>query len=187
MSDQSKLGLGAPITTHQNKDAIHIAVAPIMAAHTLIAGRHVGIDKLGRATEHEGEPIGIVDPFLKVTIEPGQRFWLFLYPGTITSMHHQWSHPSFQDGEQITRAVNSASEKWLREFAASVDANYDEMMEVAATHCEGAESSYGEYLIQGGKWEGQSTPAEFWTHFSALTGKTPKSEYGMPGIFSCSC
>lgn len=184
MSDQSKLGLGKPITTNQFRDAIHIAVAPVIAAHTLIAGRHVGIDEHGHASEHTGEQIGVVDPFLKVTIEKGQEFWLFLYPGTITSLRHEWAHPSFQDSVPIMRAVGSVSEKWLREFAESVDAGYDEMMDVAASHCD---SAYGEHLIDGGKWEGQGTPDEFWTHYAAVTGKTPKTEYGLPGIFACSC
>lgn len=187
MSDQSKLGLGKPITTEQNRDAIHIAIAPVIAAHTLIAGRHVGLDENGHASEHTGSQIGVIDPFLKVTIEKGQQCWLFLYPCTITALRHEWTHPSFQDSVSIVRAVGSASEKWLREFAESVDADYDEMMEIAGTHCEGSMSTYGEYLIEGGKWEGQSTPPEFWTHFSAVTGKAPKTDYGLPGIFSCSC
>lgn len=186
MSDQSKLGLGRIITIEQSRDAIHIAVAPVIAAHTLIAARHVGIDQHGHATEHSGEQIGIVDPFLKVSIEKGQTFWLFLYPGTITSLRHEWAHPSFQDSVSIVQPVSSPSEKWLREFAERVDADYDEMMGVASTHCEGG-TELGDHLIEGGKWEGQETPDEFWTHFTNVTGKNPNTKYGLPGIFSCSC
>jgi len=59
------------------------------------------------------------------------------------------------------------------------------MMRVAASHCDKENKWGGDYLCEGDRWEGQSTPEEFWTHFAAVTGKTP--EGGGGGIFSCSC
>lgn len=125
MSDQSKLGLGKIITTTQNRDAIHISIAPIIAAHTLIAGRHVGLDQHGHATEHTGSQIGIVDPFLKVTIEKGQQFWLFLYPGTITSLRHEWAHPAF-GAEEKAIVDKEESEKWVRAYVKKNCPYYDD-------------------------------------------------------------
>jgi hypothetical protein len=58
-------------------------------------------------------------------------------------------------------------------------------MATAATHCEGA-SGWPDYLIEGGKWEGQATPEEFWVHYFNVTGKKPADD-DRPGIFSCSC
>lgn len=185
--------LGKLIVGHQQRDAIHIAVLPATADEMLQPGQHVGFAKGGwRVTANPQEPyklLGIVDPFLTAPVEQGERFWLFLYPNTITSLRHNWSHPAISSDGMGT---GSYSEKWLRDFANQVDANYHEMMEVAATHCEGA-GDWGDYLIEGGKWEGQSTPDEFWTHFQNVTGKKPKTWKGsdgkdwLPGIFSCSC
>jgi hypothetical protein len=90
--------LGQLITDgDRRRDAIHIAVAPVTAAERLAPGRHVGLVGEG-GTELVGpcdRPIGIVDPFLAEDVEPGQRFWLFLYPGTIVSLRHIWTHPAF--------------------------------------------------------------------------------------------
>lgn len=93
----------------RRRDAIHIAVAPVTAAQRLAPGRHVG---LVRADDLElvgpcDNPIGIVDPFLAADVEPGQRFWLFLYPGTITALRHVWTHPAF------TAAAAAVREKKL--------------------------------------------------------------------------
>jgi hypothetical protein len=166
------------------RDAIHFAVMQVVASEDLTPGQHIGFREGGyRVTASPIEPyklIGIVDPFLPATIKEGYRFWMMLYPNTITGLKHVWSHPSIaRDG----LGVGTESEKWLRDFAAEVDANYHEMMQVAASHC--VDNRWGDYLIEGGKWEGQSTPDEFWTHFAAVTGKVPKG--GPIGIFSCSC
>jgi hypothetical protein len=81
----------------RRRDAIHIAVAPVVAAERLAPGQHVGLVQKGNL-ELVGpcdNCIGIVDPFLGEEVEPGQRFWLFLYPGTVTSLRHIWTHPAF--------------------------------------------------------------------------------------------
>lgn len=91
----------------RRRDAIHIAVAPVTAAERLTPGQHVGLiqeDDLERVGPCE-RPIGIVDPFLPVAVESGQRFWLFLYPNTITGLRHVWTHPVF------TRAADLVKEK----------------------------------------------------------------------------
>ncbi|HEY7426992.1 MAG TPA: hypothetical protein VH682_22345 [Gemmataceae bacterium] len=91
----------------RRRDAIHIAVAPVTAAHRLAPGQHVGLVQEGNP-ERVGpcdRNIGVVDPFLKGEVEPGQRFWLFLYPGTITGLRHVWTHPAF------TAAATAVKEK----------------------------------------------------------------------------
>lgn len=114
MSEQTTLGVLLDATAQ--RDAIHIAVAPVIAAHILSPGEHVGFisgeaedrDKVGRTTPK----LGIVDPFLQTAVMPGQRFWLFLYPQTITSLRHNWTHPAFAAADPGPR--KSESEQWLR-------------------------------------------------------------------------
>lgn len=91
----------------RRRDAIHIAIAPVTAAERLTPGQHVGLVKRGNL-ELVGpcdRAIGVVDPFLTEDVEPGQRFWLFLYPGTITGLRHVWTHPAF------TAAAEAVKEK----------------------------------------------------------------------------
>jgi hypothetical protein len=81
----------------RRRDAIHIAVAPVTAAERLTPGQHVGLVQEG-SVEMVGpcdNAIGIVDPFLAEEVEAGQRFWLFMYPNTVTSLRHIWTHPIF--------------------------------------------------------------------------------------------
>jgi hypothetical protein len=86
--------LGKLIDGDERRDAVHIAVAPVVAAATLTPGQHVGLIDGSRAGPCDN-PIGVVDPFLKADVQEGQRFWLFLYPNTVTSLRHVWTHPAF--------------------------------------------------------------------------------------------
>ena len=99
MSDAGST-IGKIITDgHRRRDAIHVAVAPVTASCRLHPGEHVGLlgedDVVGPCGE---DNIGIVDPFLRKPVERNERFWLFLYPGTITGLRHVWKHPAFNSG-----------------------------------------------------------------------------------------
>lgn len=116
MNDTIKL-IGKLVEGEPNRDAIHMAVAPVVAARTLSEGKHVGLDENGNATDAAATLIGIVDPFLKKIVRKGERFWLFLYPGTITSLHHVWEHPAFK--QQRTPKIEGSmeeSKRWIREY-----------------------------------------------------------------------
>src|SRR5262249_24063733 len=92
--------LGSLITDgDRRRDAVHVAVAPVTAAEELKPGVHVGFRPAGQTEGvgpvDPGRHIGIVDPFLRDQVQPGERFWLLLYPNTITSLRHVWTHPAF--------------------------------------------------------------------------------------------
>lgn len=92
--------LGQVPTEDARRDCVHIAVAPIEAGMPLDPGDHVYLTADGQAAKNLGRKesltIGVVDPFYDGVILRGQKFWLFLYPNTITGLRHVWSHPAFK-------------------------------------------------------------------------------------------
>lgn len=116
----SELALGKIIEGEAHRDAIHVAVAPVEAAHRLNPGERVGLLEDGRAGWMV-KSIGVVDPFLSTAVPAGERFWLFLYPNTVTGMRHHWQHPAFKgDAAGTTTEAWDVrrSEEWLRAYAA---------------------------------------------------------------------
>lgn len=78
------------------RDAIHIAIAPVVAAQVLAPGTRVSQLPDGRFVADSVSPIGIVDPFLLLRVNEGETFWLCLFPYSITSLRHVWTHPTFK-------------------------------------------------------------------------------------------
>jgi len=94
--------VGRLIEGEAYRDALHIAVAPVEAGEYLEPGERVYIGAGGVALVQARDgfvartpPVGVVDPFLATAVYTGQRFWLFLFPATITSLRHVWTHPAF--------------------------------------------------------------------------------------------
>jgi hypothetical protein len=103
MAQQYTPNIGELCTDDARRDAIHFAVAPVEAATDLRPGEYVGVTQ-GRASPH-ATPVGIVDPFFQGQVKKGQRFWLFLYPNTITSLRHVWTHPAFSPSPPVKGEV----------------------------------------------------------------------------------
>jgi hemin uptake protein HemP len=93
--DQPKLGT-VP-TESDGRDAVHVAIIPVRANELLQPGEHVGLRHDGLASVSAAKDIGVVDPFRKTPVKPGERFWLCLYPQSITSLRHVWAHPDFTE------------------------------------------------------------------------------------------
>lgn len=184
--------LGQIIDKHQKRDAIHLAVEPVLAAQELKPGQDVGFVSPGCAgvVDH---PLGIVDPFLTAPVQAGERFWLVVYPRQIKSLRHVWTHPAFPDTPEVAELVPALPEPpkeepikhtpqlWLELFASETGLDYNELLEAANGYLD-----HDEYLIDGGRWEGQHVPDKFWDHFQTVTGRAvPDSKRG--SFFSCSC
>jgi hypothetical protein len=190
-----QFGRLVPADFPDERDAIHIACAAVYATEDLNPGDHVGFvdkrqDHMGRS---EIAPVGVVDCFLPRPVKKGERFWVFLYPGTIQSLRHSWSHPSFDMRQQLIRAMEETpAKKRMKEFARELSsaANYDgsgdtvtfeELIDRATCYVVG-----GEYWSEGGRFEGQCLYDEFWDDFEELTGlKVPEGD--RYSFFSCSC
>lgn len=181
MSEQ--LGLGKLITTPQQRDAIHIAVAPVVAGEVLNAGDRVFFDD-GKALGcmSGNESVGVVDPFLRSTVHAGQTFWLFLNPGSITSLRHDWTHPEFRQ----EAATPMTSEQWMRAWAVE-HMGYDyygdeERLSDERAYANAIEAGYS---LSVGPYESAADHIdnEWWAHWEAITGsKGQRGEY-----FRCAC
>lgn len=175
------------------RDAIHIAITPVTAGEMLRPGEPLefvsGSMDTVQAASHAA--IGIVDPFIKTRVRAGQKFWMLLYPGTITSLRHEWTHPALDGQSQganmdpntppSIREGASASFKRLVEIADMAEISYSELMEGANNYLE-----RDDYMIDGGKWSGFSIPDDFWDHYTAVTG-TVVLPRNRGNFFSCSC
>ena len=213
--------LGTIIDDKQARDAIHLAVEPVIAGERLRAGEHIYL-KDGKAylDYNSGRAVGIVDPFLEETVAEGERFWLVVFPRKITSLRHVWTHPDFDDlthdlrpypedgglkepvrsfsnytvdmegvdpdrletflaKERQNKDRNTPAWLWLRNFADGIGVDVDELLERAESYQE-----YGDYWSEGGRFEGEYIPNEFWEHYTEVTGKPASDRYS---FFSCSC
>lgn len=201
------LNLGLIITTDQQRDAVHIAVAPVTAGAKLFPGERIGIVDGELVDAMPADlAIGIVDTFLKDPVAKGQRFWMFLFPGSITSLRHEWSHPSLPNLQQVIAGecgyagqsnAKAESEAWLRHFCENSDCPGYEIVIAAAIgdHDKNTDpldpgyiysSNDGQYLHFNGRDAHGEIPEEFWHHVEVVTGKKipyiDKAKY-----FSCSC
>lgn len=190
--------LGSLIGPGEKRDAIHIAVFPVVAAERLARGEHVSLNADGEAEwEPVNEGLGIVDPFLTETVKKGERFWLLVYPRQISSLRHVWEHPKFPASREtgaatttIREIVEDEKEKsrlWLETWIATAD-------------CPDFHTTIGAMLQQrdGSSWEsdyvhfdGQDAhgqiPPEAWHHLAIYAGITYEAGTDRPKYFTCSC
>lgn len=177
--------LGTIIDETQKRDAIHLAVLPVIAGQRLEPGDDVAVVD-GKAFSDDpetGDPLphtGIVDPFLKRNVKKGERFWMVLYPRMVTSLRHVWSHPAFEDDE-IATTNKSESVAWVTNFAKQYDMTCNEMLLAGEDYL-----NHSNYITGGSEMEGEYVPDEFWTHYEVITGKNV-SDDERGSFFSCSC
>lgn len=188
--------LGTIIDETAARDAIHLAVEPMVAGETLQWGASVVVRDGKAYWAHREEAVGIVDPFLDVCgsdpiIAPGRRFWLILLPRTITSLRHVWTHPDFDDEPEPAQEPEvdekEEAERWLRRYAEEIDEGFNTLMQAAEAWLDRGEYFYGartgDYY---GKFEGESVHPDFWKHYQVYRGRVVPAE-DQESFFTCSC
>lgn len=121
----TEVTVGKLLVGNERRDAIHFALAPVIADTKLFPGQRIGFidgsqERVCAALD-TGESVrclGILDPFLRHFVVKDQKCWMFLLPNTVTGMRHQWEHPAFSADPGLVAASDiSVSEQWLRDYA----------------------------------------------------------------------
>lgn len=181
--------LGTIIGDGQGRDAIHLAVEPVIAGQYLEVGEDVGFLPDGSVGICD-KPVGIVDPFLKAPVQRGQKFWLIVYPRQITSLRHVWTHPAFADAiVPKTPDRKAESEAWLRHFCEMHNCpSYGHVMELIEKgrmeEDDGESFIDEEYMHFSCSDAHGKIPPEFWDHVENVLGRKVSNR---PAYFSCSC
>ena len=169
--------LGKPPQADQGRDAIHVPIIPLVAGEKLKPGQHIALSTKDSGVAFSvGNKIGIVDPFLTNEVPKDEKFWCCLYPGSIKSIAHYWTHPNFDS--------NQASIDYISAFAESVGQDYDSLM--AAAHDWVINGSYTYDNSETYKdipyemWNG------FWFHYEKITGLNINND-DKTSFFTCSC
>ena len=193
MSDTSNIGLIH--TTVLVKDAIHIAIAQVSAGEELKAGDRVGFKDKEGIVFKDATHIGLVDPFIQTPIKKDNLFYLFLYPNSVTSLTHQWEHPSFdRSPERI-----AAADKWLKKHSQAYFANEDDygfsdwegtnyhrfIEEFKASNV--SAYAYGDDFSEHYNSNIDGFRKKFWDNLEIVTGIAATKEQRDQEYFSCSC
>jgi len=192
----------APLGPNEARDAIHLAVEPVIAGEKLFAGQDIGLVQTAGGVVAMRQPVadkllGIVDPFLNGPVYPGDRFWLIVYPRQIKSLRHVWEHPDFENLTGLEPAVLPKASKakkaapspeqvakdWIENYAFGLGVSYDDLMWNAEAY-QRDDWHYWVHPTDGGRFEGEELSYEFWERYAVATGK-PVDKTG--SFFSCAC
>lgn len=188
------IDLTKPPGPNATRDAIHVAVVPLIAgSDKLYSGvtfklLHGTSDIAMRATYEGDDALGIINPFVKSDcgyFKAGDKVWGILFPGTVTGMTHVWKHPAFDNPPKAA----SESEQWIRQFADRWNFDYDNLITEATRS---SKNEYDRYIVADGiDCHSSSDLGEdhdlFWVHLAVLTGKVYDQDHKDGMGWSCSC
>lgn len=126
---QELVPLGKLITgPDPGRDSYHVAAVPCVATGAFLPGERVGVVRDGSGAVApadgfalaitSGAPVGVVDPYLEGPVAPGDKFYVLLFPNTITGLRHAWFNDTFPP--ETGGAQRAAERRKRSEFLSSV-------------------------------------------------------------------
>lgn len=176
----SEVNIGKTPESTAKRDAVHVALAPIVAGENLAVNDRVHV-RDGKAYRCTSQPTGIVDPFRDTPVVNGAMFWLFMYPNTIRSIRHDWQHPDVPDSA-IARDPEGESMRYMEGYANSINRSVGYVLERIRER----DSIIADGVDQH-SWEYDGPVSEFWRHAEILIGESIPASYRDDFVFSCSC
>lgn len=202
-----------PIPENSGRDAIHLAVEPVVAGTILHPGQRIRLLN-GNAFPciekwDSDDATGIVDPFIKGVVEPGEKFWFVVLPRTITSLRHVWSHPAFPEdavtlyidtSESVSKAdmtrfldevdtfvpEQSMAMARMKEWCAEIGERYDYIMAEAKKYVDSGGRSYAYGENDSTKFDSVDMPDWFWSTYQEIVQSEVPQEL-RNSFFTCSC
>lgn len=178
------------------RDAVHFALFPAVAGQDLTRANVVYMEGgVAHCFNPARKSVGIVDPFLMHGVKKGEKFWVFLFPNTISGLRHVWSHPDFPEvgAEGLTKEKPSKNKTleeqcveqaiaWMKNHAdKNTHLSYVALMNAADDYLE-----TGEYYHLGQDTTGYECTDEFWDNYEIIRGVKVKPD-DRGHFFSCSC
>lgn len=187
VNDTSAL-IGNMLDESAQRDAIHIAVLPVVASSALYAGQHVSVKDGIAYPALRGRSIGIVDPFMHTGPMKGERFFVFIKPNTVTGMRHHWQHPDIPETDAVIPGTvfesnqRKGAREWLEDFCARYGYHYSTVMSnkgqmMCATEIE----IHTQADIEPSELEA------FWKNMEIMYEERFSQEHRDKTIWTCSC
>lgn len=187
--------IGTLQDTDQGRDAIHVPIITMQAKEDL----HLGLDMKYGVTK-EGDivmcenprTIGILDPYLPHSkiIRKGQWFYVFLRPGSITSLAHVWTHPALPSSVPSTAEPvreQTSPEDRILEFLNNlqVEITLEEFCDILLDRGDMDKfKMFDDYIIVQGQSIFAEIPHRIINDVESYLGQKVKNR---PLYFSCSC
>lgn len=175
------------LTGPANRDAVHIAVLPVTVNQNMDPGTKVIV-----VTQTEGKiPVvgpskagpadGVISPFLHEAVKKGQTCYMLLFPGTITSLRHEWTHPKFKSlpANVVTGDIQEAR-RYFKDHEEEYGYDTDHLIEAVRV---GKEFCFGD--DDGPDWA--RTNVDFQYYMQTLVGRVFAEDERENMSFWCAC
>lgn len=190
--------LGTVHTKNEGRDAVHLAVYQVTLGQNISMydkASKLTIKSNGRAYiydeyDENQTAYGILDPFINQSLNVGDKVWLILFPGMITSLRHVWEHSYFPESPKET-PISSLEDKFA-EFPAILNAA--SQLEISCEEIINSAEHYiktGNYYCGGNEAEGVHVGQDFWEDYYRYKGMnsdaTTINDIYKGNFISCSC